>query len=168
MNDIAEHESRFHDHGEQVDDPYPQMSEHPLRTGVAKITDAASAPVYTITEQVWTGAAWTNGTAPGQYVGISARDYNSDATGAVDDLVFFWEQYTQAGLVELIVAVGAVGLPSGTGAAQMWFWDNTDSKWVLVAAPASPGSKDYVLMFDHTAAHGVQVKWVETATFACP
>jgi len=110
MNETAEHESRFHDQGEHVDDPYPQQSERPLRSGVGKITDAASAPAYTITEQVWTGAAWTNGTAPGQYVGVEARDFNSDATGVADDLVLFWEQYDQDGVIELVCAVGAASV----------------------------------------------------------
>ncbi len=106
MNDVAEHEGRFHDHGEQVDEPYPRQSERPLRTGVAKIISNDGGSAYTITEQVWTGYAWTDGTAPGQYVSASSRDYNDLDDGAADDLVFFWEQYTQAGIVELIVAVG--------------------------------------------------------------
>lgn len=109
MNDIAEHESRFHDYGEQVDDPYPQMSEHPLRSGVMKLTADNGDGTYTATEQVWAGAAWTNGTAPGQYVGVTVRDIASSTAGAVNDYVPFWEQYTQAGVIELIVAIGAIG-----------------------------------------------------------
>ena len=106
MTDIAEHESRFHDQGEQVDDPYPQQSENPLRSGTGKITDATGAPVYVFTEQVHTGAAWANGTAPGQYVGASARDIYGSTTGAVDGFIHFWEQYDQDGMVELACEVG--------------------------------------------------------------
>lgn len=107
MNDVADHEARFHDHGEQVDEPYPQQSEDPLRTGVAKITGDGGDGTYTIIEQVWTGAAWADGVAPGQYVDAAARDLNDSTEGSIDDLVFFWEQYTQAGVIELIISVAS-------------------------------------------------------------
>lgn len=108
MNDVADHEARFHDHGEQVDEPYPQMSEHPLRAGVASITDASAGDgTYTITEMTWSGAYWGCGTAPGQYVEAPARDLNDSTDGSVDDYVLFWEQYDQDGVIELIIYVPA-------------------------------------------------------------
>lgn len=125
MNDVADHEARFHDHGEHVDEPYPQQSEDPLRTGVAKITATGGDGTYTITEQIWTGAAWTNGTAPGQYVSAAARDLNNSADGSNDDYVLFWEQYDQNGVIELIIYV-----PAGAGG---------DDEKVGVDAEATPG-----------------------------
>ena len=103
MNDIAEHESRFHDHGEQVDDPYPQMSEHPLRSGVCKIISNDGDGAYTVTEQVWTGSAFTNGTAPGQYVNATAYDRQLSLAGHANLIAPFHEEYQQDGSIALIL-----------------------------------------------------------------
>ncbi len=125
MNDVADHEARFHDHGEMVDEPYPQQSEGPLRTGVAKITATGGDGTYTITEVTWTGSAWDCGTAPGQYVTAAARDLNDSTDGSVDDYVFFWEQYDQDGVIELIIYV-----PAAAGG---------DDEKVAVDCDATPG-----------------------------
>ncbi|HUS46168.1 MAG TPA: hypothetical protein VM219_09095 [Phycisphaerae bacterium] len=64
------------------------------------------------------------------------------------------------------VDADGVGLADGTADGQMLVWDQTiDKAWKLVAAPANPATKDYVLMFDHGDG---AVKWVEVATFSSP
>lgn len=105
MNHTDLHDAEFHDHGEQVDDPYPQMSEHPRRKGTAKITADNGDGTYTITEQVDSGGSWASGTAPGQYVGATARDVEDSTAGAVNDYVPFWEEYDEDGVIKLFVDV---------------------------------------------------------------
>ena len=156
MNDIAEHERRFHDHGERVDEPYPEQSEQPLRTGVAKIISNDGGGTYTITEQVWTGYAWANGTAPGHYVNVSARDYNSSTAGCVDDIVFFWEQYDEDGTIELIVKVSEntdekVASASGETADYLENVATSDDTWIALTTVGSTVSWTHI--GPHTSAH---------------
>lgn len=134
MNDIADHEAQFHDHGEQVDAPYPQMSEYPLRTFLGKITDASDADgTYTINEQIHTGAAWTDGAAPGQYVGADARDINEYTEGQVDDLILCWEQYTEDGVIELVCDV--LRLPPGPGVGGILYRTEASGlAWLTIGA----------------------------------
>lgn len=143
MHTATEHEAEFHSHGEQVAEPYPQVTEHPLRTGVGKLTQDNGDGTYTMDEQVWTGAAWTNGTAPGQYMGVTVRDISESTEGDVNDYVLFWEQYDQDGLVELVVAAGLitsdekVASKSGQTAGYLNLVLMAANRWLELAFPAA-------------------------------
>lgn len=68
----------------------------------------------------------------------------------------------------LVDPTRAAGVPAGTSTGQVAFWDHTDAVWTLTAEPGSPSTKDYALVFDHSAAHGAKLKWAELGAFVCP
>ena len=133
MNDIADHEAQFHDHGEQVDAPYPQIAEHPLRVFLAEVDTNNEDGTYKVTEQIWTGAVWTDGTAPGNYVGAAARDINKYATCNTGTLILCWEQYVVDGAIELVC--DALRLPPGSPHAPgdiLYMTDGAGLEWLPV------------------------------------
>lgn len=141
MNDIADHEAQFHDHGEQVDAPYPQMSEHPLRTFLGEITASGEDGTYTITEQIYDGE-WINGTAPGEYVGAAARDINQYTEGQVGDLILCWEQYTGDGVIE--VTCDVLRLPPSDESAGniLYHTDGSGLAWLEIGANGTALTSD--------------------------
>lgn len=76
-----------------------------LRQGVAVIVSNTGGGGYTVTEELWTGAAYAAGELPVRYVARAARDYRNRDTGSVSDIVVWWEQRQQDGVLEVLIDV---------------------------------------------------------------
>lgn len=78
-----------------------------LARGVARIATNDEDGDYTITEQWWNPdtSEWDSATAPLGLVNASAREYSGNEHGSEEQLVRFWQQRAQGGLVETLIDV---------------------------------------------------------------